>query len=208
MAGATNLGPASIRECPPEHLHWSDLTRLGNSDPDELMVVWEELKGQARDELDSGHRTAKALEWEGTPWDRVRFLAIRNSFLEPESRPGGVESILVDMTAAAVSTWLELSEQLNMLLSTDGQLKRGDLAREGRWSPSRQVINEEIERTERRVEQAHKRVLRSLKMLTDIRRVAPTLIVGHAAQVNVGQQQVNVAPPPDVQGPVDGDLPK
>lgn len=208
MTGAAVSELHRIRELPPDQVSWFDLNRLGNHDPDECIRVWEELKSKARDELDSGHRTAKALEWDGTPWDRVRFLAIRNSLLEPGSPPGGAESVLIDMAAEAVTTWLELTEQLHMLLSTDGQLKKSDLDREGRWSPSHQVIREEIERTEHRVEQAHKRVLRSIKMLIDVRRLAPTVIVGHAAQVNVGQQQVNVAPPSEDPPPVDRDLSK
>lgn len=208
MAGAANPSLERIRDSPPEYLHWSDLARLGEHSPEELVAVWEDMKAVARHELDSGHLVAKSLEWDGTPWDRARFLAIRENLREPGSQPRGTESVLIDMAAEAVTTWLELSEQLHMLLSTDGQLKRSDLDRGGRWSPSRQVIREEIERTEKRVEQAHKRVLRSIKMLADTRRTASTLFVGHAGQVNVGQQQVNVASPAAATPSDDGDLSK
>lgn len=208
MVGAEVSEFHRVRKLPPDQVSWFDLNRLGNHDPDELIHVWEEIKSKARDELSSGHRTAKALEWDGTPWDRARFLAIRENLREPGSQPRGTESVLIDMAAEAVTTWLELSEQLHMLLSTDGQLKRSDLDRGGRWSPSRQVIREEIERTEKRVEQAHKRVLRSIKMLADTRRTASTLFVGHAGQVNVGQQQVNVASPAAATPSDDGDLSK
>ena len=42
-----------------------------------------------------------------------------------------------------------------------------------------------------RAERAHARFLRTVKMLHELRR-APVLQIGHAAQINVGQQQVNV----------------
>lgn len=43
-------------------------------------------------------------------------------------------------------------------------------------------------------EWAHLRMLRTVKTLTDLRRAGP-VYVGHAGQVNVGQQQVNIARP-------------
>ena len=64
------------------------------------------LKAAARDELDSGHRTARALDWDGRPWDRARFLAIRDSFrADYEPRPG-IETALVDLAAEAFGDYL------------------------------------------------------------------------------------------------------
>ncbi len=50
-----------------------------------------------------------------------------------------------------------------------------------------------MEQTARMAERAHLRMLRTVKALTDLRRAGQAVYVSHAGQVNVGQQQVNVA---------------
>ena len=45
------------------------------------------------------------------------------------------------------------------------------------------------------VEQAHARFLRTVKMLHEVRKYAPPVYIGHAGQINVGHQQVNVSTP-------------
>jgi len=47
-------------------------------------------------------------------------------------------------------------------------------------------------------ERAHKRCLQTVKLPNDLLRASPALYVGHASQINVGQQQVNVAAPAHV----------
>ena len=67
-----------IREQAPDQVTWFDLQRLVNCDPDEMVAAWAQLRAEAREELESGHRTAQALEWKGSPLDRARFLAVRD----------------------------------------------------------------------------------------------------------------------------------
>ncbi len=59
------------------------------------------LKAAARDELDSGHRTAQALDWNGGPWERALFLAIRDSFRADYRPRPGFEAAMVDLAAEA-----------------------------------------------------------------------------------------------------------
>jgi hypothetical protein len=181
-----------IRERPPEEVSWFDLERLVERDPETMGTVWAEIKAAARKELASGHRTAQALAWDGRPWQRARFLAIRSSFRDVSPPQTGIEAGLIDMAAEAFSAWLELSEQYQMLAGTEAELERSSLERNGRWKPPHQITTEHTERVEHMAERAHLRFLKTVKMLTELRRLAPSVYVGHAGQINVGQQQVNV----------------
>jgi hypothetical protein len=43
------------------------------------------------------------------------------------------------------------------------------------------------------MERAHARFLRIMKMLHEVHKYVPAVYVGHAGQINVGAQQVNVS---------------
>ena len=184
---------ARIRDRPPREVSWFDLNRLVDRDPEAFVEVWSQIKRQARQELASGQRTAKALTWDGSPWDRARYLALRASFRGTSPPQSGIEAALVESAAEAYSDYLECSEYLHMQLGTEVKGERDRLARDGIWEPQRLSFAEAIERSSKLVERAHQRFLRTLKMLHEVQRATPMLYVGTAAQINVGQQQVNVA---------------
>ncbi len=197
-----------IQQRPPDQLSWMDLERLVERDPETMLGVWERLKATAREELASGHRAAQALDWDGRPWQRARFLAIRGSFRADAPPRSGIEAGLVDMAAEAFSAWLELSEQYQMLAGSEAEWERGSLERTGRWKPPHQVTTEHTERVQRMAEAAHQRFLRTVKLLTELRRTTQTLYVAQAGQINVGQQQVNVAERRPATSTAPQDLPK
>ncbi len=182
-----------IRDRPPDQVTWFDLQRLVNYDPDEMVAAWAQLKAEARQELASGHRTAQALEWRGGPWQRARFLAIRDSFRESAPPRAGIEAALVDAAAEAYGDYLEWSEHLHTEAGSEVASQRDSLERHGSWSPARLSTAEAIEQSSKMLERAHKRFLQTIKMLHDLQRTSPTLYVSNAAQINVGQQQMNVA---------------
>jgi len=182
-----------IRERPPDQVTWGDLQRLVNVDPDAIVAAWAQLKAAARGELASGHRTARALEWQGRPLDRARFLAIRASFLDSTPPQNGIEAALVDTAAQAFSDYLQWSEKGHMQAGSEIASERDTLERHGSWSPARLSTAEAIEQSSKMVERAHTRFLRTVKMLHDLQRTSASIFVGGDAQINVGQQQVNVA---------------
>jgi hypothetical protein len=183
-----------IRGQAPEQMTWPDLLRLAERDPEAMLAVWDDIKVAARDESESGHRAAQALDWQRRPWARARFLALRDSFRDGTPPATGIEAALIDLAAEAHGDYLELSQQLHRMLSAEVEIQRDDLERDGRWRPTREVTDAAIARVERRADRAHKRFLQTVKMLHDLRRASPTLYVGHAGQINVGQQQVNLTP--------------
>jgi len=179
---------ARIRARPPDQVSWFDLNRVADRDPEALAEVWRALKAAARDELHSGHRTARALDWDGRPWDRARFLAIRDSF-RADYRPGpGIEAALVDLAAEAFGDYLAWSEQLHMQAGTEAVIERNDLDRHGKWKPQRIFSADAMAESARMAERAHTRFLRTVATLGDLRRTGPVYV----GQVNIAPQQVNI----------------
>ncbi len=183
-----------IRERPADQVSWFDLSRLIERNPEEMVAAWSHIKVEARRELASGHRTAQALDWNGRPWQRARFLAIRDSFHASTPPQNGIESALLDTAAESFGDYLEWSEHHHMQVSSEVESERQLLERDGHWTPVRLSMAEAIEQSSRMAERAHTRFLRTIKILHDLRRLAPTVYVGNAGQVNIGSQQVNVAP--------------
>jgi hypothetical protein len=188
---------ARIWERPPDQVSWYDLNRLAERGPDAAVGAWKRVRAAARDELTSGHRTAQALEWQGRPWGRARFLAVRDSFRASTPPQSGFEAALMDTAAEAFSDYLEWSEHLHMQSSTEADTERNRLERDGYWSPPRLSMADAIDQSSRMAERVHTRFLRTVKALHEVRRLAATIYVGHAGQVNVGSQQVNIGPAPD-----------
>ena len=182
---------ARLQDAPPDQVSWFQLSHVLERDADAAAALWHGIKAAARDDLASGHRVAQVLDWEGSPWDRARFLAIWGSFRADYRPRPGIETAMVDMAAEAFSTWLQLSERYQMLAGTDAELEEATLDRNGRWRKPHYTAAEHETRIEAAAERAHARMLRTVKALSDLRRQA--VYVSHAGQVNVGHQQVNVA---------------
>jgi hypothetical protein len=136
---------------------------------------------------------AQALEWQSRPWQRARFLAIRDSFAANTPPRNGIEAALLDTAAEAFGDYLEWSEHLHMQASSEVESERSGLERDRQWRPSRLSMAEAIEQSSKLAERAHARFLRTVKMLHELQRSTPTLYVGSAGQINVGQQQVNMS---------------
>lgn len=183
---------ARILNRPPDQVSWFDLNRVADRDPETMTELWQGLREAARKELASGHRTARALDWDGHPWDRARFLAIRDSFRADYDPRPGIESAIVDLAAEAFGDYLAWSEQLHMQAVSEVDLERHDLGRHGAWKPQRIGSAEAMEHSARMADRAHARLLRTLKQLGDFRRPGP-VHVHRAGQVNLGAQQVIIA---------------
>src|SRR5687768_3698668 len=103
---------------PPDEVRWWGLEELARRDPELAIRRWEGMKAEALEELRSGHRAAGAVEGYGSePWQRARFLALREE-LSCECRPrNGVERQLVDQMAQA-QTWMLFWQERLILRSS------------------------------------------------------------------------------------------
>lgn len=187
---------------PADEVGWWELAHLAERDPDRMAAVWGRIKAEACDEFASGHRAARALEWGGTPWDRARFLALRNAFRADVRPRGAVEAALVDALAESFDAYLKWTERLSARAESEGQTEDAKLQKEGYWQPPRLGVNEAIEQAATFAERAHRRFLLTLRALHELRR-APGVAIAHVGQVNIGGQQLNVAAPRNVV-PADG----
>jgi hypothetical protein len=173
---------------------WGELSRLAERDPDAMNAAWTRIKEAAWAELKSGHRAARALERGGRPWDRARFLAVREAFRADWCPRGGIEDALIDTLAQSYATYLEWTARLHVRAAADGATEDAELKREGTWRPPRLTTAQATEQSAAMAERAHRMFLRTLRALQDLRR-SPSVAIAAAGQVNIGAQQVNVAAP-------------
>jgi hypothetical protein len=176
---------------PSDQVSWWGLSTLAERDPEQSQVIWRRVCQEARDELTSGNRAERVLTFEGTPWERARFLALRDSFRREWHPRGGIEDALIDGAAQAFTVWQEWLGRLNTrsrLEWTDEQAKNDE---ERRWLPLRVSAYQDLEQCAAMAERFYRVFLRSVRALRDLRRYP--VVVQNAGQVNVGAQQVNVA---------------
>lgn len=190
---------------PPDQVTWWNLGDLAGSDPEKTAAAWARLKAEARAELASGHRTADAAEGFCTgPWARARVLAIRDAMIADWQPRPGIEAALVETLATAQSGYLFWLERLMMRASSDAQMEEADLNAEGKWRPTRIPQAAATEEAAVMMDRFNRVFLRTLRALRDLRRYSPNVTITNPGQVNIGQQQVNVAGPVGDVGEVKG----
>jgi hypothetical protein len=181
---------------PPDQVSWFDLEAVARTDPEQAQQVWQAIKDAARSELQSGHRAARTLEaGVGSCWERARFLALRTELTEGWQPRNALEQQLLDQAAQCQTLQEHWQAVLvaHTMLAALGQ-KRA-LEGRGRYEPPRLSDAEAQDRAAGMVERLHRLYLRTLRALQDQRRLQPPVIVRRAGQVNVAQQQINVAAP-------------
>lgn len=183
----------AVQRDPPDQLSWWTLSSAAEHDPATALASWERVKDEARNELASGHRSAQSLEWGRTPWDRARYLAVREALMADWKPRGGIESALLDLLAQSFSAYLLWTERLTMYAETQCLSEDVKLKQEGYWMPPRMGEARWLDWCAGQAEAAHKRFLATLKMLHELRRL-PAVFVGGAGQVNVTTgPQLNVS---------------
>jgi hypothetical protein len=189
--------PPPLRErllkAPPEQLSWYELNQLAREDTDGAARRWEAIKQAARDELRTGHRAAKALEAVSrTPWQRARFLVLREEMAREWQPRGGVEWQLIDTLAQAQTAWEFWMDGLMLRANITAQDERRGVRETGQRIAPRASDAEATDQAGAMAERFNRIYLRTLRALHDLRRQGPRVVVKGAGQVNVGSQQVNL----------------
>jgi hypothetical protein len=181
-----------ILQSPSDQVHWCDIDQVAMKDGQTALNLWEKIKLEALEELQSGHRAAKTLEaGRSTPWERARFFAIQQELSEDWQPRNGMERQLIDTMTIAQSSFFHWMETLTCRTSLDSWQDK-KLIEESRWTPPRVSDSEAIEQATTMMDRFNKMFLRALRALRDLRRYCRPVIVQNAGQVNVGTQQVNV----------------
>ena len=155
--------------------------------------MWERLKREARAALASGHRAGRAIEFCAGPWERAQFLAVRAALMDQWQPQSGIEQVLIDTLAQAQTMyllWLDLLHQRTMCEATR---ERTQIERDRAWEPPRLNYAEAVEEAATMVDRWNRLFLRTLRQLRDLRRYTPAVLVGNVGQLNIAQQQMNVA---------------
>ncbi|MBI4321045.1 MAG: hypothetical protein HY675_21350 [Chloroflexi bacterium] len=184
------------KNAPAQQVDWWGLNALAEADPDAAQAVWGRIAAEARDELESGDRAAKALESCGSPWERAQFLVLRCAFREEWRPRGGIEAALVDTLTQAHSAYLFWLNRLRWLNSVEAIREQACVDREGKWTAPTVSHVEAVEQSGAMVDRFNRLFLRTLRALRDLRRYSPAVVIQNAGQVNLaagGGQQVNVA---------------
>jgi len=182
-----------IRTCEPDQLTWFDMHALAESDPSLAQQMWEDLKRSADDELRSGHRAAKAMEASRLrPWDRVQFVALREELAAQWQPSNGIERTLIDTMAQCHTAFLFWMQQLIVYSGSEPHNNKESIEDRGCWRPPRVTDAQAMEQAGAMADRFHKMSVRTLRALTDLRRRAAPVMI-RAGQVNVAQQQVNMA---------------
>ena len=161
---------------PSDEVSWGALSTLIEADPQAGWVVWARVKAEASDELTSGHRAALALCWDDSPWQRARFLAIRQAFVEDWQPSGGIELTLIDQMSQAHSLYLHWIERANMQASLEASSFDRQLSQAGRWKPRQISAAESLDQSAQMAERWQKQFVRALRALRDLRRHVPPAV--------------------------------
>jgi hypothetical protein len=161
----------------PEEVSWEDLQSLVGTTGERSTGRWETLKRAALEELRSGDRAGRVLmDQHSLPYQLARFLAIREELADGWQPRNGIERQLIDQLAqsqAEMNRWLEQLSGCASFANADP---------------------EAAEQMAAMVDRFHRMFVRALRALQDLRKLPPAVFVQNAGQVNVGGQQVNVAP--------------
>lgn len=190
---ASDLFLETIEKQSPDQVSWLTISAMAERDPALAREGWLRLLDAARDELASGHRAARAMEgYDHSPWARARFLVLRES-LAREWEPGnGIEWMLIDMLAQAFTAYEEALKLTMMYTTMEASLNDHQIQKNNKYETPSLTSAETLARAEQTLDRCQRAILRVQRALRDQRRYGP-VIVQHAGQVNVGQQQVNVA---------------
>ncbi len=189
---------ASAEDTPADLVNWWDIDHLTRLDPERGEELWRRVRQEAREEVEDGFRAARLMEpsvGQHGPWDRARFLALRDAMRE-EWRPRvGVESSLVDMLAQ-IHTLYEawLGKHVHRMTFTGVRVTREEARyrmERGEYVLPRVEEHEELEQTAAMADRWQKAYLRTVRALRDLRRHSG-VVIQNAGQVNIGEQQVNV----------------
>lgn len=175
----------------PNQVSYLDLEDLVEVDPAATLAAWHRMKAAAGDELRSGHRAGRAMEFQGGPWERAQFLAIRTAFIEQWQPQNGGEQLLVDMLAQTYASYLDWLAQLQVYTLGEASTQRHHIKEHGRYETPRLSTGAAMDQAAAMVDRFNRLFLRTLRQLRDLRRYGQQIVINSPGQVNIGQQQVN-----------------
>ena len=187
-------GAGRIEHLAPDELGWHDLSAEWARDEAAGGALWERVRRAAREELAVGTTGAEVVEgYHARPFERAAYLAVRDA-LADGLRPGnGAERLLVDGMAEAWTMRLLWLDKHAKTESLDAARVGRDIRERGEWQPPRLGEAEAVDRAAQMADRFERQFLRLLRAYRDQRRLLGPVIVTGGGQLNLGQNQVNLA---------------
>lgn len=184
-----------VKDLAPEQVSWYGLDSLADGGEEEVaLAIWNNIKRAAMEELRSGFRAAQTIDQYAQPLERARFIALRESFRKEWQPSGATELVLIDQLAQIQMQYEHWLRTHVHRISVEGLRDPEIKGRESwQWVPPRQSEADATREAFEMTEKWQRMFLRTLRALRDLRRYTPSVVIQNAGQVNVGQQQVNVA---------------
>lgn len=177
----------------PRYVTFFELAALAKVNPERAEARWNEIRAAARAEIQTGHLAAKANEatLSNGAWPRASFLALRDELAAGWNPQSGIERTLVDMMAQAWTAQLFWHERMMLYACIESDNDR--VKQDGRWKTPRVADAQAVDQAAQMVDRFNRIFTRSLRTLKDLRRHAPMMVVQNVGQLNVAEQQFNVA---------------
>ncbi len=183
-----------ILDIPPEKVTAPQLFMLRRRDPELADRRMKEIQEAALADVRSGNRAARTLDTlNADPQDRAQFLALREELATDWKPRNGIERTLIDTMALSHSMYLLWLERSMLFATLESECSGEQVKKNGTWTTPRVTDVQAIDQAASLADRFHRMFVRSLRALRDQRRYNPTIVVQNVGQVNVGQEQVNVA---------------
>ena len=185
-----------VSESPNDQISWWDLSLLAEQSDVNATAIWERIKQAARDELSSGHRAGEVVECHlhSRPFQRARFLAIRQAFIEEWKPRGGIEQALIDSMAQTYFSYLNWLGIHTTHSEIEAEKENDYYQRRGKRKERPEYKLMHLEQSFQMAERFNRLFLRTLRQLRDLRRYSAPVTINNPKQVNIatdGGQQVN-----------------
>lgn len=182
-----------LDDLPVDRLSWHDVMGEMKRDREAGLALWGKVKGQARDELAIGKAGADAIEgYDAGPWERAQYVAVRSAIADGLQPRNGLEWLLIDGMAQAVTMQARWLRKHARTESLDAAAIERDTRRSGEWQPPRLGEAAAVDRAAVMADRFQRQFLRLMKAYRDQRRLLGTVVVAAGGQLNVAEQQVNV----------------
>ena len=175
-----------LRTLTPERVQWEDIEKMQESDPQQAWERWDSILSYAEQRVRGGIMGAAAVG-NATPFQQAEYMAVRDELGIDWKPRNGIESVLIEQMATAHLQFLRWQQTMIALLSSE----EWEAPKNAAPLPPRVTTAQAVEQAGQMVDKFSRIFLRTLRALVNMRRVP--IIVQNAGQVNVGQQQVNVA---------------
>ncbi len=187
-------GGGHIDHRQPDELTWDTISAEWARDEAAGRVLWEKVKQTARYELAVGKTGAEAVEgYRARPFARAQYSAIREALADGLQPRNGMEWLLIDGMAEA---WLMNLHWLHRHVQTESletyRVER-DIRQREEWQPPRLGDAEAVDRAALMADRFQRQFLRLMRAYRDQRRLLGAVVVAAGGQLNVAEQQVNLA---------------